>query len=593
MRRIETYVGQQVYEWAFSAPSQYAMTAMAKVCAAMMGTSGTINGLACTPTSPATMTVQIGAGELYQNAPLEATACGTLPADTSHTILKQGIQLNTYTTSTFAAPTTSGQSINYLIEAQYQDSDISLDPTTGNTPVVLQFYNANTPASPWSGPNNSGATSNTFRDGIVAYQIKAGVAATTGSQATPSPDTGWIGLWVVTVPFGATSLTSSNISQYSAAPILPTGMLQSIMSGNLAYGVDGGSANTIQASFPIPVTTVTENMDLWVKIKAANTGATTFTPNPGTISASPVVGAAHAALQGGELVASGRANLIWRQDITSWVLVECTGAAIQVAPATQSAHAVQFSQIPAIVGQFSNLKASAASGATSVTFTADTIVVGTALNGLTYRLTGFSQTFTPSTAGAGGMDTGSATAGTIVAVYAGYNPSTGATTIFGTLEGSAAAPTVYAKANAPSGYTATSLLAVVPISTTVNAFAPFNVTNRATAAASTLFLNGTTSATSLTSYTSFTTASVPKTAAFMTGSISVTNSISSNSHVLLASSTAGTGAYDIACNSNGVGGTSSAFRLALSTPQTIAYAAYGSSASNVVTYGLLVNGWEI
>lgn len=347
MRRVETYVGSQCYEWIDSAQAQNTMTAIAKVCAAMFGTAGTVNGLACMPTSPAGMTVQIGAGEVYQTAPLEATICGTLPANTASSILKQGIQLGTFTTGAFATPGTSGQSINYLIEAQYQDSDISLDPTTGAAPVVLQFYNAANPATPWSGPNNSGSSSNTFRDGIVAYQIKAGTAATTGSQVTPSPDTGWIGLWVVTVPYGATTLTSANIAQYTGAPALPTGLLPSILTGNLTYGIDNGSANVVQATFPIPVATLTDGMDVWVKIKAANTGAATFTPNPGVISASPVVGAAHAALQGGELVANGRANLVWRQDITSWVLVECTGAAIQIAPATQPLHAVQLGQFAA------------------------------------------------------------------------------------------------------------------------------------------------------------------------------------------------------------------------------------------------------
>lgn len=236
MRRVETYVGQQVYEWLFSAQAQSTMTGLAKVCAAVFGTAGLANGLPCTATAPASMAVQIGAGELYQMAQLEATTCGTLPADTSHTILKQGIQLGTFTTPTFAAPGSSGQSIAYLIEAQYQDSDISLDPTTGATNIVLQFYNADNPATPWAGPSDSGATSNTFRDGIIAYQIKAGTAATTGTQVTPSPDAGWVGLWVVTVPFGATTLTSSNIAQYTGAPFLTASLLAQIQACALLNG---------------------------------------------------------------------------------------------------------------------------------------------------------------------------------------------------------------------------------------------------------------------------------------------------------------------------------------------------------------------
>lgn len=134
------------------------------------------------------------------------------------------------------------------------------------------FYNVNNPQASWSGLNDSDATSSRFRDGIVAYQIKAGVAATTGSQVTPSPDTGWIGLWVVTVPYCATSLTSSNIAQYTGSPILPNGIRQSILTSNLTYGIEGGTANTIRATLPIPVTTLTDGMDVWVKVKAANTG---------------------------------------------------------------------------------------------------------------------------------------------------------------------------------------------------------------------------------------------------------------------------------------------------------------------------------
>lgn len=462
MRRIETYVGQQVYEWSFSAQAQYTMTAIAKLCSALLGTSVTANGLACTPTSPAGMTVQIGAGELYQLESLEATACGTLPQDTTHQILKQGIQLGAYTTSAFAAPATSGQSVNYLIQAQYQDSDISLDPTSGASPVVLQFYDADNPASPWSGPNNGGATSNTFRDGVIAYQIKAGVAATTGTQVTPTPDSGWTGLWVVTLAFGQSSITSTSIAQYTGAPILPSSILSSLLTSNLTYGIDNGSANTIQATFPIPVATLTDGMDVCVKIKAANNGATTFTPNPGVIAPSPVVGGAHAALQGGELVASGRANLTWRQDISSWVLAFCTGGAEQVAPATGSQHAVQFGQVAGVVGSARNLVMNVAAASASATLTADEIIVETALGGLRYCLPSFNKTINLATTGAGGMDTGTAPVSGYVALYAIYNPTTGASALLATNATSAVQPNVYGGANMPSGYTASALVSVWP-----------------------------------------------------------------------------------------------------------------------------------
>lgn len=353
MRRVETYVGQQVYEWLFSAQAQNTMTAIAKLCAAMFGTSTIANGLACTPTSPATMTVQVGAGELYQMEPLEATACGTLPQNTVYNILKQGIQLGAFTTPAFLAPNTSGQSTSYLIQAQYQDSDISLDPTTGAAPVVLQFYNANAPATPWAGPNNSGATSNTFRDGIIAYSIKAGIAATTGSQVTPTPDSGYVGLWVVTVPFGATSLTGSNISAYAGAPILPASLLQSVLQDNANYAVDTGAANAyvVTPGGPKP-SALTDGLEVSFYAAHANTGTSTL--NAWGFGAKPLNGMA-GGLQGGEIVA-GLYRAKYSTATGGFALIGQGAGALQVAPATQSGQAAQLGQLGNLAGQL-NLSA--------------------------------------------------------------------------------------------------------------------------------------------------------------------------------------------------------------------------------------------
>lgn len=351
MDRIETYIGQSVMEWAFTKPDQNKMVALGELAQTIIGTRTVATGLACTPQSPASMFVSIAAGQIYQQANLEATVCGTLPADTTHQITKQGILLDPVTipnantgVTALVAPTTSGQSVNYLVEAQYADQDISIDPTDGASNVVLPFYNASNPSQPYQGPNNSGLSSNTFRKGIVNLQIKAGIAATTGSQATPTPDSGFVGLWVITVPYGATTLTTANILAYPGAPLLSKSLLTSIIVGNLAYGSDVGAVNAPAGSYPLPVTELNDNMTCWVNIANSNTGATTFTPNPGVIAAAPVLGAGYYPLQGGELPAGGRALLVWRASVGSWVLAFCTGGALQVAPATQSYHAVQLGQ---------------------------------------------------------------------------------------------------------------------------------------------------------------------------------------------------------------------------------------------------------
>lgn len=219
MRRPITQIGQSIYEWLFTRPAQDNMVALSKLSAAVLGTTTQFNGLAVSPTSPASLQVSVAPGEVYMLAALEATAYGTLAADTTHQIVKQGISLDA-TLLTLTAPGVSGQSINYLIQATFQETDISVDPTNGTSPVVLQFYNDSNPTVPYNGPNNTGQTSNTFRQGSVVLSAKAGISATTGSQVTPSPDSGYVGVAVVTVANGQTTITSGNITAYSGAPAI-------------------------------------------------------------------------------------------------------------------------------------------------------------------------------------------------------------------------------------------------------------------------------------------------------------------------------------------------------------------------------------
>ncbi|MBA4709596.1 complement C1q domain-containing protein, partial [Aquitalea aquatica] len=103
-------------------------------------------------------------------------------------------------------------SINYLIEASYADVD--------SNPVLLPYYNSASPSSPYSGQGNNGLTQPTARKGTVVLTAKAGVPAATGSQTTPVPDFGNVGLYVVTVAYGQTQITAGNISQYAAAPFI-------------------------------------------------------------------------------------------------------------------------------------------------------------------------------------------------------------------------------------------------------------------------------------------------------------------------------------------------------------------------------------
>ncbi|SCU75511.1 hypothetical protein CNECB9_2370085 [Cupriavidus necator] len=334
MDRQTIYAGQIPLETDLLNTNKNTMVALAKLAAAMFGTATVVNGLACVPTAPAGLTVNVNPGEMYSLVATDATAYSSLSAD-SHNILKQGVVLDAVNLSC-PAPGTAGQSINYLVQATYQDSDAGS--------VVLPYYNASNPSQAWSGPGNTGTAQPTARKGIVVLSAKAGVAATTGSQTTPAPDAGYTGLYVVTVANGQTTITAANIAQASNAPILPTDLLHAIQANSLITANDTGTANTYAVSFSPAITALTDGMVVWFKAKTANTGASTLNVNG--LGASPMVGGAHSALQGGEIVVNGKCQAVWRADISSWVLIECTGGAIQVAAATQTQHAPQYGQLP-------------------------------------------------------------------------------------------------------------------------------------------------------------------------------------------------------------------------------------------------------
>lgn len=257
MDRSIIYTAEQGRSTDFLFGQRATMIALGKLAAAVLGTTGIVNGLACTPTSPAGLTVNVAAGEIYSLTSVDATAYGSLTADTTDQIVKQGLSMATSNLSC-PAPTTSSFSINYLIEATYQDVDA--------VSLVLPFYNSANPSQPLSGQNNSGAPLPTQRQGKCVLTVKAGAAAPTGSQVTPTPDTGSIGLWVVTVANGQTTITNSNITQYGGAPFI-TATLPQLAAAYLNYAQLGVANQWTAGQAGKPVTqtfgaTVTPNLAL-------------------------------------------------------------------------------------------------------------------------------------------------------------------------------------------------------------------------------------------------------------------------------------------------------------------------------------------
>jgi hypothetical protein len=211
MDRNIVYPGSVPMDTDILYPNRNAMVAVAALTAATLGNGAVADGLACSPTLPASLSVSVGPGSITQLTAVDATAYGSLAADLSDQIVKTGINLQP-TVFALTPPASPGESINYLIEASFAESDTD--------PVVLPYVNAASPTQPFSGPNNSGTAQNTMRIQRVQLQVKPGVAAATGAQATPAIDNGWVGLYVVTVNYGQTAVTAASIAVAPGAPFL-------------------------------------------------------------------------------------------------------------------------------------------------------------------------------------------------------------------------------------------------------------------------------------------------------------------------------------------------------------------------------------
>jgi len=211
MDRNLVYPGSIPLDTDLLAINRNAMIGLGFLAQAALGSNTVVDGLACTPTAPPSLTVNVGPGSIAQLNVVDVSAFGSLPADSTDPLVKMGINLQS-TPFTLVAPAVSGQSTNYLIEAAFIESDTA--------PTVLPYYNAANPAQPFSGPNNAGTAQNTQRIQRVQLQLKAGTPANTGSQTTPPVDSGWVGLYVVTVNFGQTAITAGSIAVLPTAPFV-------------------------------------------------------------------------------------------------------------------------------------------------------------------------------------------------------------------------------------------------------------------------------------------------------------------------------------------------------------------------------------
>lgn len=244
------------------------MVGLAKLSEAVLGSSPVVDGLVVQPTQPTSLAVNVSPGQIFAQASLDAQAFGSLPADTAHQIVKQGILLDALRIAV-TPPGTVGYSQYFLVQAAFQEQD-------GGS-QVLPYYNSANPQQPYSGPNNSGQQQYTRRLGAVTVNVKAGQPAPTGSHPMPEPDAGWVGLGWINVANGQAVVLPQHITRYSLASRVSIKLPQIVRGAGLAYTTIS-AARTLQADEAGLVVVDTTVMPFGAEVRLPPAGAVPGVP---------------------------------------------------------------------------------------------------------------------------------------------------------------------------------------------------------------------------------------------------------------------------------------------------------------------------
>ncbi|WP_420105492.1 phage tail protein [Herbaspirillum huttiense] len=272
-------------------------------------------------------------------------------------------------------------------------------------------------------------------------------------------------------------------------------------------------------------------------------------------------------------------------------LVSAAGLTPSKADRTQVSAAVKAlaqSYQAGIVGQSRNAKMAIPAASASATYTADELIVASALGGLRYCLPSLNQTINL----AADMDTGSAPANGTVAVYMMYNPTANTKKLLGFNATSVTPGQVYSGSNAPAGYTASALVAILQTNS-LGQFKAAYVSGRRVSHASLSVLNTASAAASGTALDI--SPVVPKGANSVSGYIVTSNSTNGDSTntVAIGVDSVMNGAKTFQPRLTSANGWSMAFsfeNLALSVSQTLFYATTASVGSP--NYQIAISGYE-
>lgn len=248
----------------------------------------------------------LGAGQIFQWAPIDSSPYGALSADTEN-VYQQGYAAQQDVTLS-TAQLNAGQSQWVLIRARFKEQDDIRpgDPTGG----VLPYYNSSNPLLPLQGVNGNGGIQNTVRKGLAEINVVYGPPAATGSETAPLPGAGYVGLYLINLTFGQTAITNGQILAAPAGipgyPVAPfwagiraqhhkgtafgqapqidlTQEVQGVLPlANCPASSTNGVLPTIRSGASVPTSLVGSVNDLYWQTGANVLWRCTVTGNPGT-----------------------------------------------------------------------------------------------------------------------------------------------------------------------------------------------------------------------------------------------------------------------------------------------------------------------
>lgn len=243
----------------------------------------------------------------------------------------------------------------------------------------------------------------------------------------------------------------------------------------------------------------------------------------------------------------------------------------------------QTNKVSGVVGQVRNLSASLAAAGTSLTLTADEVIVETALGGVRYCLPSFNQTVSTTSTGIGGVVGTALTASGFAAIYGAYNPTTQAQGAF-IVNANTLAPNVAVAP--PSGWVATGLISVWPL----NASTQFIVGLQKDRDISFLNNQALSSGTIKSSYTALSLSTIiPLNAKKVSGTLQAASTSATTAEVLQVGGDAN-GSGTQACVTGGATVGNGFAQIPLATPQTIYYLATNSAGTPA--FGIAISGYS-